>query len=112
MLVLPRMKRGGQPVFVYQRSGSDDEVHHPRYAHMLKDHCDSMKITCEVFGSAKNDLPKLPVGVSPKQAMVAFLMRVWNKGGTQVSRSRTSSLRERHEKAKAAWRRKNVASHR
>ena len=111
MLVLPRMKRGGQPVFVYQRSGGDDEVHHPKYARMLKEHCDSKKITCEVFGSDKNDLPKLPAGVSSKQAMVAFFMKVWNKGGTQVSRSRTSSLRERHEKAKAAWRKK-AASHR
>jgi len=112
LLVLPRMKRGGQPVFVYQRSGDDDEVHHPRYARMLKRHCDSKKIPCEVFGSDKNDLPKLPAGVSSKQAMVAFLMKVWDKGGTQVSRSRTSSLRERHEKANAAWRKKDAAGRR
>ena len=112
MLVLPRMRRGGQPVFVYQRSGDDDEVHHPRYARMLKKHCDGNKIPCELFGSEKNDFPKLPAEVSSKQAMVAFLMKVWNKGGKQVSRSRASSLRERHEKAKAAWRRENTASRR
>jgi predicted esterase len=79
LLITPLMKPGSQPVFIYQKSEKSDQVHNPRYAVYLKKHCDNNEIICELFGSNANDFPKLPKGVDPKQAMVTFFRKVWDK---------------------------------
>jgi acetyl esterase/lipase len=76
-LLLAGMKGGGPPLLLYTYSGPNDEVHHPKYARLFKEHCDKVGIACELFGSEASGLPVLPGKKPAPQAAMEFLHRAW-----------------------------------
>lgn len=59
-LILPQLKKGVPPLFIYQRSPLTDRVHHPKYAKMLKKACEEKGIACTLYGTGENGIPKPP----------------------------------------------------
>lgn len=51
------------PLYLLSQSGYEDEVHSPRYAKRMAEHCRELGIPVMVFGGAGNDLPLLPAGM-------------------------------------------------
>jgi predicted esterase len=60
LLVLPQLKKGVPPIFIYHSSPLTDKVHHPRFAKMLKKACDEKGIVCTLYGTGKNGIPAPP----------------------------------------------------
>jgi len=60
--VLKVIQSGGVPRVMFTGSGPEDSVHSPEYARIVKQHCDSVGVHCEVFGSQRSGLPKIPAG--------------------------------------------------
>ena len=58
LLVMPHMKRGGPPLFLYSRNNEGDRLHHPRYARMIKKRADELKIEAVLYMRGENDPPK------------------------------------------------------
>jgi predicted esterase len=88
-VITPRLKRGGQPMFLFHGSPDSDQVHHPSMAKMVKTKCDALKIPCELYGGPANDItPKIEArGATPDAAwnkMLTFFDGVWAKGGTSA----------------------------
>ena len=50
------------PLYLLSQSGYEDEVHSPRYAKRMAEHCRELGIPVTVFGGTSNDLPRLPAG--------------------------------------------------
>lgn len=76
-LILPCLKPGCPPVYVFQTSGADDLMHSSRNATMLKMACDEKKIDCQLWGNRKNGFASLPSGKSPTNLLMEFLFKVW-----------------------------------
>lgn len=76
-MILPQVKKGGPPTFIYHENDADDRMHPPECARMLKEACDEKGIECHLYGTGDNTLPKLPNGETPEAAVLDFLMKKW-----------------------------------
>ncbi len=76
-LVLPYLKPGCPPVYIFQSSGTEDLLHNSKYASMLKEACDEKNVECQLWGSQKNGFTRLPGGKSPTNLMMDFCFKVW-----------------------------------
>jgi predicted esterase len=93
-LVLRRLNKDFPPTIIYQSSGPDDQVHHPKHAQTLKDACDNKDVTCELWGSKKSGLPQLPGGTKPIEAVLEFFFKQWEeKEGPAPRAAKTSKNR-------------------
>ena len=61
-LVKPLMKAGGPPLILFSDAPPSDSVHHPKYAKTMKARAEELKISVELYGGAKNDIPPPPGG--------------------------------------------------
>ena len=83
--VIPKIKRGIRPIFLYQSSPDSDAIHHPKYAKMVKARCKKAGVICDLYGSDKNSIePKLDhqknnFWSGGKEEMINFFKKVWSK---------------------------------
>lgn len=68
---------GDPPLILCTYSGENDNVHHPRYAQALKDHCDRIGVTCFIYGGNRNDLPPLPNGQDFIPHAMTIVRAIW-----------------------------------
>ena len=79
LLAAAHVKPNSPPLFIYQSSSQNDQIHHPKYAKMLKAACDKKGVTCELWGTGKNGIDKLPADRNPKAAMMQFFFKTWKE---------------------------------
>jgi len=75
VMILPRMKKGGPPLFLYSNSPPTDKVHHPRYSKMIFEKARKLKIPVMMYGGGRNDLPKLPKGKNASDVHLEFFFK-------------------------------------
>lgn len=66
--VIKFIDQGEPPMLLFTTSGPNDRIHNPVYARQIKEHCDSVKVPCQLFGSSRSGLPQLPAD----KAFVAY----------------------------------------
>lgn len=76
-LILRKIRRGGAPLILYTRSGPGDRIHHPDNARKVKARCDSVGVTCEMWGSKQSGLPQLPSGTSIEDQVMKLFLETW-----------------------------------
>lgn len=77
LFVLPWLDADFPPIMIYQASGQRDKIHHPDYAKMVKAACDKYGVECELWGTGKNGINKLPEGKNHKNEMLNFFLKQW-----------------------------------
>jgi acetyl esterase/lipase len=76
-MILPHVRRGGPPTFIYHDNGKDDRMHPPECAKMLKKACDKHGIECHLYGTGDNTIEKIPNRKSPEAAVLEFFLEKW-----------------------------------
>lgn len=76
-LVVPYLKQGCPPFYIFQSSGALDLLHSSMNATLLKTACDAKRIECELWGNQKNGFARLPDGRFPTDHMMDFCFRIW-----------------------------------
>lgn len=71
-LIFPHVRAGGPPIFIYSNAPPTDSVHHPKYAKMMKAKADELKITAEMWGGNRNDLPAMASGETYASLLLKF----------------------------------------
>jgi predicted esterase len=79
LLTIPYLRKGGPPIFVYNRSGRDDRVHHPDNALFVKKKCDLLGVECTVYGTQGSGLPVLPADQDVNELAMKFFQKSWKK---------------------------------
>ena len=79
LVTIPRLRKGGPPIFVYNRSGPKDRVHHPDNAIFVKSKCDSLGIECIAYGVKGSGLPVLPEGNDVNDLAMKFFQKSWGE---------------------------------
>ncbi|MHC5053849.1 MAG: alpha/beta hydrolase fold domain-containing protein [Planctomycetota bacterium] len=69
------MRRGGPPIFIYSNAPPSDNVHHPKYPKMVKAAADRLRITSELVGGDKNDIPPPPKGETATTLHLKFFCK-------------------------------------
>ena len=77
LVTIPRLRKDGPPIFVYNRSGQKDRVHHPDNAIFVKRKCDSLGVECIAFGVKGSGLPVLPEGNEVNDLAMNFFRKSW-----------------------------------
>ena len=76
-LILPHIHAGGPPILVYNRSGLNDQIHHPRFAIMLQKKCIELGIECIAYGVEGSGLRTLPKGKDVNDLAMQFFKKSW-----------------------------------
>ncbi|MDG1325035.1 MAG: alpha/beta hydrolase [Opitutales bacterium] len=76
-LLLPHIRADGPPIIVYNRSGLDDQIHHPRFAIMLKKRCEELRLKCLAYGVQGSGLRTLPEGKDVNDLAMQFFKKSW-----------------------------------
>lgn len=79
LVTIPRLRKGGPPIFVYNRSGPKDRVHHPDNAIFVKRKCDSLGVECIAYGVKGSGLPVLPEGNDVNDLAMKFFQKSWGE---------------------------------
>jgi len=79
LVTIPRLRKDGPPIFVYNRSGQKDRVHHPDNAIFVKRKCDSLGVECIAFGVKGSGLPVLPEGNEVNDLAMKFFQKSWGE---------------------------------
>ena len=79
LVTIPRLRKGGPPIFVYNRSGPKDRVHHPDNAIFVKRKCDSLGVECIAYGVKDSGLPVLPEGNDVNDLAMKFFQKSWGE---------------------------------
>lgn len=74
-LIVPHVKAGGPPLFLFTTAPESDAVHHPKNAKRLKALADELRIPAELYGGPRNDLPKPPAGESYSGLLLKFFLK-------------------------------------
>ncbi len=77
--LIPYIRADGPPIIVYNRSGLDDEVHHPKYAVMLRTRCEELGVKCIGYGVKNSGLKILPKDMSINELAMKFFKKSWKK---------------------------------
>jgi acetyl esterase/lipase len=75
LMILPAMRAGGPPLFLFTTAPESDSVHHPKYAKMMKSKADVLKIASELYGGPKNDIPPPPAGETYSGVLLKFFLK-------------------------------------
>jgi len=86
LLTIPFLRRDGPPIFVYNRSGRNDRVHHPDNALFVKKQCDLLGVKCTAYGSKGSGLPVLPEGEDVNDLAMNFFRESWKKPSKKKNR--------------------------
>jgi acetyl esterase/lipase len=76
-LILPHIRADGPPILVYNRSGLNDQIHHPRFAIMLQKKCVELGIECIAYGVEGSGLQTLPKGKDVNDLAMQFFKKSW-----------------------------------
>lgn len=76
-LILPHIRADGPPILVYNRSGLNDQIHHPRFAIMLQKKCVELGIECIAYGVEGSGLRTLPKGKDVNDLAMQFFKKSW-----------------------------------
>ena len=79
LLTIPYLRKGGPPIFVYNRSGRTDRVHHPDNALFVKKKCDLLGVACTAYGVKGSGLPVLPAKQDVNEMAMKFFRDSWKK---------------------------------
>jgi len=71
------IKKGAPALILCTRSGTTNELHHPKHAKFFKMHCDSLGVKCELYGSKASGLPALPTGLAIEDRVMEFFFEQW-----------------------------------
>ncbi len=83
-LVTP-IKKGAPALILYTRSGTRNELHHPKHAKFFKRHCDSVGVKCELYGTKASGLPELPADLAIEDRVTEFFAEQWKQHGPTKS---------------------------
>ena len=75
--LIPYIRVDGPPIIVYNRSGLHDEVHHPRYAVMLRTRCEELGVKCIGYGVEHSGLKTLPKDKNINDLAMKFFRKSW-----------------------------------
>ena len=75
--LIPYIRADGPPIIVYNRSGLNDQVHHPRYAVMLRTRCEELGVECIGYGVENSGLRTLPEGKNINDLAMNFFKKSW-----------------------------------
>ena len=76
-LLLPHIRADGPPIIVYNRSGLNDQIHHPRFAIMLKKRCEELGLKCLAYGVEDSGLRTVPKGKDVNDLAMQFFKKSW-----------------------------------
>ena len=76
-LLLPHIRADGPPIIVYNRSGLNDQIHHPRFAVMLQKKCEELGVQCIAYGVEDSGLRTLPEGKDENDLAMQFFKKSW-----------------------------------
>ena len=79
LLTIPYLRKGGPPIFVYNRSDRNDRVHHPDNALFVKKKCELLGVECTAYGVKDSGLPVLPEGQKASDLAMEFFRKTWKK---------------------------------
>jgi len=79
LLTIPYLRKGGPPIFIYNRSGRNDRVHHPDNALFVKKKCDLLGVECTAYGVKGSGLPVLPPDQDVNELAMKFFRDSWKK---------------------------------
>ena len=79
LLTIPYLRKGGPPIFVYNRSDRNDRVHHPDNALFVKKKCELLGVECTAYGVKDSGLPVLPEGQKASDLAMEFFRKSWKK---------------------------------
>jgi hypothetical protein len=71
-MIKPLMRAGGPPLFLFTTAPDSDSVHHPKYAKIMKAKADELRISSELYGGPKNDIPGPPAGETYSSLLLKF----------------------------------------
>ena len=75
--LIPYIRADGPPIIVYNRSGLNDEVHHPKYAVMLQTRCEELGVKCIGYGVEHSGLKTLPKDKDINDLAMKFFRKSW-----------------------------------
>jgi acetyl esterase/lipase len=76
-LLLPHIRADGPPIIVYNRSGLNDQIHHPRFAVMIQKKCEELGLKCLAYGVEDSGLRTLPEGKDVNDLAMQFFKKSW-----------------------------------
>ena len=79
LLTIPYLRKGGPPIFVYNRSNRNDRVHHPDNALFVKKKCELLGVECIAYGVKGSGLPVLPADQDIQELAMKFFRDSWGK---------------------------------
>ena len=74
-LILPLMRQGGPPIFVYTSAPTGDKVHDPMNAKRIQARADALGIPAQLVGGSQNDIPPPPQGETWLSLQVKFFCK-------------------------------------
>lgn len=75
--LLPHIREDGPPIIVYNRSGLNDQIHHPRFAVMLQKKCEELGVQCIAYGVEGTGLKTLPKEKNSNDLAMKFFKKSW-----------------------------------
>ena len=76
-LTVPRLRKDGPPIVVYNRSGTNDRVHHPKNAAAVLKRCQSLGVFCEAYGVEGSGLQTIPKGQRIDDIVMKVFYKSW-----------------------------------
>gem|GEM_PF-293648 len=77
LLTVPRLRKDGPPIVVYNRSGTSDRLHHPKNAVAVQRRCESLGVFCEAYGVEGSGLSKIPQGQNIDDIVMKVFYESW-----------------------------------
>jgi hypothetical protein len=74
-MIKPLMRAPGPPLFLFTTAPDSDSVHNPKYAKVMKARADELRLTVEIYGGPKNDIPGPPAGESYSSLLLKFFCK-------------------------------------
>ena len=87
LLTIPYLRKGGPPIFIYNRSGRNDRVHHPDNALFVKKKCDLLGVECTAYGVKGSGLPVVPADKDVNELAMKFFQKSWKKTSRKKKKS-------------------------
>jgi len=77
LLTVPRLRKDGPPIVVYNRSGTGDRIHHPKNAVAVLKRCQSLGVFCEAYGVEGTGLQTIPKGQRIDDIVMKVFYKSW-----------------------------------
>ncbi|MEO2023253.1 MAG: alpha/beta hydrolase [Pirellulaceae bacterium] len=90
LLTIPRLRKDGPPIVVYNRSGTNDRVHHPDNAAAVLKRCQSLGVFCEAYGVKGSGLSEIPQGKRIDDIVMKVFYKSWKLPFPESSASNPS----------------------